>query len=449
MSSGQAGTWNEFIAICLEHGVHQKAIRWYVLRVERYLQAVGPDQTAAMLLDYVASAGRDSRLQAWQFRQLVHALQLYCTHIARADWAKGFDWRYWLDSAKELERSHSTVARHNAPVSSLALSQDRSDSSENGTIRERLTGELRRRNYSIRTEQAYAAWVDRFMRHQGIIDPSQMGANHIASYLSHLALDLEVSSSTQSQALSALVFLFEQVLGREVGSLSGLVMAKKARRLPTVLTRSEVRGLLAKITEEPFALMAGLLYGTGMRLMECMRLRIKDVDFGYLQILVRDGKGQKDRVVPLPRLYADALKNQIQRALVLHAEDLARGFGEVFVPDALTRKYPSAPRESGWQYVFPSGKLSADPRSNVIRRHHLHESSLQRAIRRAALTSGIHKRISSHTLRHSFATHLIESGYDIRTVQELLGHADVSTTMIYTHVLNRGGRAVISPIDQA
>lgn len=447
MSTGQAGSWDDFIAICLEHGVHQRAARWYVLRVERYLQATGSAQSAAAVTDYVALAGRDSRLQAWQFRQLVHALQLYFTHIARANWANVFDWRYWLDSAKELERSHSTLARHNTPVSSRAVSRDQPVNIEHGTIRDQLIGELRRRNYSIRTEQTYVAWVDRFLRHQGIVGLAAMAPDHIASYLSHLALDLEVSSSTQSQALSALVFLFEQVLGREVGTLSGLVMAKKPRRLPTVLTRSEVRELLAKIPDEPFALMARLLYGTGMRLMECVRLRVKDVDFGYSQILVRDGKGQKDRVVPLPRRYTDALKSQLQRALALHAEDLARGFGEVFLPESLARKYPNAPRESGWQYVFPSGKLSADPRSNVIRRHHLHESSLQRAIRRAALASGVHKRISSHTLRHSFATHLLESGYDIRTVQELLGHADVSTTMIYTHVLNRGGRAVVSPID--
>ena len=447
MSSGRERSWDDFIAICLKHGIPQKAVRWYVLRVERYLQTSGSDQSAARLSDYVASAGRDSRLQAWQFRQLVHALQIYLTHIARADWADEFDWRYWIDSAKELETSHSTVARHNTPVRSVAVLRNQSGDVEIGSLRDRLIGELRRRNYSIRTEQTYVAWVERFIRHQGIVDPAHMGADHIASYLSHLALDLEVSSSTQSQALSALVFLFEQVLGREVGTLTGLAMAKKPRRLPTVLTRSEVRGLLGKIDDEPFALMAGLLYGTGMRLMECVRMRIKDVDFGYSQILVRDGKGQKDRVVPLPRRYSDALQNQIQRALSLHAEDIARGFGEVFVPDALARKYPNAPRESGWQYVFPSGKLSADPRSNVIRRHHLHESSLQRAIRRAALTSGIRKRISSHTLRHSFATHLLESGYDIRTVQELLGHADVSTTMIYTHVLNRGGRAVVSPID--
>ena len=269
----------------------------------------------------------------------------------------------------------------------------------------------------------------------------------MAAYLNHLVLDREVSPSTQGQALSALVFLYEQVLQIPVGSIAGLVAARKPHRLPSVLTRTEVRTLLAAIADEPFALLAGLLYGTGMRLMECVRLRVKDIDFGYSQIVVRDGKGQKDRIVPLPQRYRSTLESQIRTALELHQRDLAAGHGEVFMPDALARKFPAASRESGWQYVFPSGKLSVDPRAGTIRRHHLHETSLQRSIRRAALTSGIHKRISSHTMRHSFATHLLESGYDIRTVQELLGHADVSTTMIYTHVLNRGGRGVVSPAD--
>ena len=276
-----------------------------------------------------------------------------------------------------------------------------------------------------------------------------MGSAEIAAYLSHLALNLEVSANTQHQALCALVFLHEQVLAQKIGSIAGLVAAKKPRRLPSVLTRVEVRSLLEHVTQAPFDLMAGLLYGTGMRLMECIRLRVKDVDFGYSQIIVRDGKGQKDRVVPLPMKHKEALEAHIRFVLSLHSEDLARGFGEAFMPDALARKYPGASRDPKWQYLFPSGKLSADPRSNTVRRHHLHETTLQRAIKRAADESGIRKRITSHTLRHSFATHLLELGYDIRTVQELLGHADVSTTMIYTHVLNRGGRGVVSPLDVA
>jgi integron integrase len=241
--------------------------------------------------------------------------------------------------------------------------------------------------------------------------------------------------------------LYEQVMATALGELSGLVAARKPQRLPSVLTRDEIKRLFSHVSEEPFTLMIQLMYGTGMRLMECVRLRIMEVDLNYSQIIVRDGKGAKDRVVPLPERCKAMVETQIQKTLSLHREDVLHGFGEVFMPDALARKYPRASREPGWQYLFPSGKLSADPRSKVIRRHHLHETSVQKAVHRAAIASGIHKRISSHTLRHSFATHLLEAGYDIRTVQELLGHADVSTTMIYTHVLNRGGRGVVSPID--
>jgi integron integrase len=354
-----------------------------------------------------------------------------------------------MDSARELESHHPTVARHNHPISASPPAPEgtASDGTVAADIEKELIAKIRMKNYSIRTEQTYAGWLRRFIAFNRGRDPRSLEPGDLAAYLNHLVLDREVSVSTQGQALSALVFLFEQVIGKPVGNLEGLVAARKPRRLPVVLTRQEVRILLDTITDPSCALFAGLLYGTGMRLLECARLRIKDIDFGYSQILVRDGKGQKDRVVPMPQRYRDALQIQIESVLRMHAADLALGYGEVFMPDALARKYPNAPREPGWQYLFPSGRLSADPRSGTIRRHHLHETSIQKAIRRAALTVDIRKKVSSHTMRHCFATHLLEAGYDIRTVQELLGHADVSTTMIYTHVLNRGGRGVVSPVD--
>ena len=255
-----------------------------------------------------------------------------------------------------------------------------------------------------------------------------------------------VAASTQNQALNALVFLYKQVLGYELGELDGFVRAKRPKRLPVVLDRVEVRGLLDRLDGTQH-LMVGLLYGTGMRLMECVRLRVQDLDFSYSQLVVRDGKGQKDRVVPLPQRLVPPLHEHLERVQALHRKDLDQGFGEVFLPDALARKWPNAPKEWGWQYVFPSGRLSVDPRSGKTRRHHLHENGLQKAVKAAAQKAEITKKVNCHCLRHSFATHLLESGYDIRTVQELLGHADVSTTMIYTHVLNRGGQGVLSPLD--
>jgi integron integrase len=244
------------------------------------------------------------------------------------------------------------------------------------------------------------------------------------------------------------VFLYDHVLQQKLGTMSGLVAARRPQALPTVLTREEVKQFLGCTKNDSAGLMIGLLYGTGMRLMECVRLRVLDVDFGYSQIMVRNGKGDKDRVVPLPNKYRPALQEQIRKVFALHADDVAQGVSGVYMPSALARKYPNAPFEPGWQYVFPSGKVSVDPRlPKNTRRHHLHQTTLQSEVRRAAVASGINKRISSHTLRHSFATHLLEANYDIRTVQELLGHADVSTTMIYTHVLNRGGKGVVSPSD--
>lgn len=445
--------WDRYIRVLTEASVPEGARRWYVKHVERYI-AAHPQvrlrgHSASMLDEYLVRTGRNAALKGWHLTQNVHALELLFKRIVKTPWANEFNWEYRKASARELEARHPTLARHNSPMSVSAPPPKEPSGEETRDWRARLVAEIRRRNYSIRTEEAYVHWAQRFLRFNQDALPEQLEAAHVAAYLSHLSLALDVSASTQNQALNALVFLYEQVLGRQLGELSDLIAARKPKRLPTVLTREEIKRLIDNVNDATFATMIRLMYGTGMRLMECVRLRVMEVDFSYAQITVRDGKGGKDRIVPLPQKCRAELEVHIQKTLALHQEDLSQGFGEVFLPDALARKYPNAPREPGWQYVFPSGKLSADPRSKVIRRHHLHESSVQKAVRRAALASGIHKRISSHTLRHSFATHLLEAGYDIRTVQELLGHADVSTTMIYTHVLNRGGRGVVSPMDLA
>ena len=256
-----------------------------------------------------------------------------------------------------------------------------------------------------------------------------------------------MSGSTQAQTLNAIIFFYKKVLAREVSDNIQFARSSKPKRLPVVLTSTEVMQLFNGIKNLTYKLMANLLYGCGMRLMECVRLRVLDLDFGYQQILVRNTKGKKDRVVPIPRRLVEALQNQIEKVKRLHAEDMEEGFGAVYLPDALARKYPKAEQELKWQYVFPSSKVSTDPRSGKVRRHHVHENGLQKYIKQASEQAGINKKVNCHALRHSFATHLLENGYDIRTVQELLGHADVSTTMIYTHVLNKPGVTVTSPLD--
>lgn len=305
---------------------------------------------------------------------------------------------------------------------------------------------IRRKNYSIRTEQAYVAWIRRFILFHNKSHPANLGANEIESFLTHLAVDRNVAASTQNQAMSALLFLYREVLKMDLPWLADVERAKKPKHIPVVLSREEVKAVLAHLQGLPW-LMASLLYGSGLRLMECIRLRVKDVDFGMNQIIVRDGKGKKDRVTMLPEKLITPLSEQLDKAKIIHQQDLQRGFGSVYLPFALERKYPNASKSWGWQYVFPSARLSKDPRSDITRRHHVDEKVLQRAMQRAVRQAGIDKPASCHTLRHSFATHLLQAGYDIRTVQELLGHKDVSTTMIYTHVLNRGGRGVVSPLD--
>src|SRR5882672_6877134 len=310
-----------------------------------------------------------------------------------------------------------------------------------------LRDAIRRKHYSYRTEQSYVHWVRRFVFFHGKRHPRDMGADEVTAFLTHLARVRSVSASTQNQALAALLFLYGEVLGVRLPWMQGIDRAKRPVRVPVVLTRDEVRALLSQLEGTKW-LMASLLYGARTSSRDCLRLRVKDVDFGYRQIVVRDGKGGKDRVTMLPAAVAEPMRNHLARVKRRHERDLEEGYGEVELPFALERKYPRAPRDWAWQYVFPSMKLSADPRSGVIRRHHVFDSVLPRAISAAARAAGIAKPVGSHTLRHSFATHLLQGGYDIRTVQELLGHQDVSTTMVYTHVLNKGGHGVASPLDR-
>ena len=312
---------------------------------------------------------------------------------------------------------------------------------------DQVRAKIRVKHYSLRTEQAYVDWIRRFILFNDKRHPAELGAGEVEAFLTHLAAVREVSASTQNQAKSAVLFLYRDVLAIELPWLAHVEKAKEPSRLPVVLTHEEV-ALVLRALDGVHLLLGRLLYGSGLRIMEGVRLRVKDVEFSRREILVRDGKGHKDRVSVLPDGIAPALKAQMMEARKLHDADLALGHGRVWLPHALERKYPEASRAWGWQYVFPAPHRSVDPRTGITRRHHLGDQAFQRAMRQAVHDSGIHKPATPHTLRHSFATHLLQSGYDIRTVQELLGHSNVSTTMIYTHVLNRGGRGVVSPLDR-
>jgi len=307
---------------------------------------------------------------------------------------------------------------------------------------------IRRRHYSPRTEDSYVHWIRRFVYFHGKRHPAELGEAGVTAFLNHLARDRKVAAATQNQALSALLFLYREALGQPLAWLDGVDRAKRPVRTPTVLTATEVTRILDQLAG-PRWIMAGLLYGAGLRLRECLKLRVKDVDFDYGQIIVRNGKGAKDRVTMLPAAVIEPLQQHLVRVRLLHDRDLAAGYGGVELPHALAVKYPRAACDWGWKFVFPSYKLSVDKTSGEIRRHHVYENYLIRAVKQATRTAGITKHVSCHTFRHSFATHLLEGGYDIRTVQELLGHQSVETTMIYTHVMNKGGRGVRSPLDRA
>jgi integron integrase len=312
---------------------------------------------------------------------------------------------------------------------------------------DRIRQLIRLKHYSPRTEETYLHWITKYLHFHSSADPNQLGAPHIEAFLSHLAVDMKVSAGTQNVAFNALLFLYRNVLKRELSESINAVRAKKPTRLPTVMTKDETIRVIAAVSPD-YQLMVKLIYGSGLRLMECLRLRVKDVDFGNNHLLVRDAKGMKDRITVLPDNLKAALRAHLDRVRLLHQTDLSEGYGEVSLPYALARKYPKASKEWGWQYVFPAKARPKDPQTGDIKRYHVHENALQKAVHAAVRLAGIEKHVNVHTFGHCFATHLLEANYDIRTVQELLGHKDVSTTMIYTHVLNRPGLSVKSPLDE-
>lgn len=444
--------WQRYLDLLARKGVPERYRQYYVRHVENLISAFPgkrlSELTRADISDYFNKIANSPTVPGWRLRQIVDALRLLLIDLCGNKQAQEVDWAFWAEAANDgLPDTHPTLARGISPEASLPHEANgRALDPAARTAVVKLIRILRTRHYSIRTEEAYRDWIVRFLLFSGK-SPESITAEDAGGFLSHLAVDRKVSISTQRQALNGLNFFFKHVLETDLRLGDRFQPAKRTRRLPVVLTRDEVKRLLDAL-EGSHRLMAGLLYGTGMRLMELARLRVQDVDFGRGLIVVRDGKGHKDRLAPLPQAYRRPLESHLEARRRQFAQDQAEGPVHVFLPEALARKYPNASREWIWQYVFVSTRLSLDPRSGQKRRHHVHESTLQKAIRRAALKAAIPKRVNCHALRHSFATHLLEAGYDIRTVQELLGHADVSTTMIYTHVLNKPGLPpVVSPAD--
>jgi integron integrase len=431
--------WDLYRQVVVESGIPEKNAEWYVRWAQNFAKSIkgkplrrrGVSDVEQFLINLSHQGG----IESWQVRQAEDALVLL--------------YRNFLDIDLDLKRSRN--------FTSQPLSRARQEFRDRmlpatvmkkryGVFLDRLKTAMRVRHYSIRTERTYEAWIRRFLSFHKDLSVQDIKAEHIQMYLNYLAETREVAANTQNQALNAIVFFFSEVLTRDPGDFSDFVRAKKPIKIPEVLTRDEVKRLLSQLSGINY-LMAGLLYGAGLRVMECVRLRVKDVDFESRRITVRDGKGKKDRVTMLPERFVADFEKQLTRTRKLYEKDVKEDTAGVYLWPGFDRKHPNAAKEWIWQYVFPAHKLSVDPRGPKIRRHHIYPSTIQRAVKTAAIRAGITKYVTCHTLRHSFATHLLESGYDIRTVQELMGHSDVSTTMIYTHVLNRPGITVKSPAD--
>ena len=437
-------------------GIPPKQRSFYAMRTRQFIEKTGvshfEDIRKIDIGPALRSLAQQRKLTDWQIDQLIDAVRILFARCLVDTYDPAIDWPSLRLSIPVLNETHTTTAREYSPKEQIYL-KIRKSSGEYATVRTqhrdlivRLATEIRMRGFAYRTEEAYEQWVVRYIAFCDGASPSDSGPDQVQKFLNNLVIDGNVSASTQNQALNALVFLYKHVLQEPLGQIEQFARSKQKKRVPVVLSRSEVKALLSQLDGWQYDI-ASLLYGTGMRLLEAMTLRVKDIDFDYARIHVYQAKGKKDRYVPLPKSLVPVLRVHIRKVTDVHNRDLKDGYGSVFMPEALAAKYPSASKDLRWQYLFPSDRLSLDPRTGIVRRHHLHESGLQRAVKKAATRAGITKRIGCHTLRHSFATHLLESNHDIRTVQELLGHSDVSTTMIYTHVLNRPGISVSSPLD--
>jgi integron integrase len=436
--------WQRYEAAVRASGVRPGLEVWYRRHCEAFIRSIRPQRLAeagaAEATRFLHRLWQGGRLEGWQVRQAESALRLLYQGLLRASWSAS-----WPVLAPEMPTESDASLdfrkqRHRSREGAQRVRQEFA-----GPL-DRMMRTLRYRHYAYRTEETYVDWTERYLEAclgSGLAVPA---AASVKKFLEDLAVVGRVSASTQNQALNALVFFFREGLGQELGDLGNFEYARRPRRLPVVLSRDQVARVLSAM-RDPHRLMAELLYGSGLRLMECVRLRVKDAEIEQGRIIVRDGKGAQDRVTMLPGSVAGRLQEHLVEVKRRHDADLAQGNGAVYLPGALERKYPSANREWAWQYVFPADRLSVDPRSGVVRRHHAEERGLQVAVRRALASAGIARGASCHSLRHSFATQLLENGYDIRTVQELMGHQDVSTTQIYTHVLNRPGVAVRSPLD--
>ncbi len=449
--------WKTYRDDLANNNIRGKSAEWCIRRVEHFIKAAKGlklrEHTDEDIKAYFCRLVLDNKLTDWQFDQTVDAIRVLFTTTVKMRWARDFSWEQWkephLNFPKELEY-FDQIGRH---IGITKPDERFSDTQKGRRVQamygrefEKMGQVIRNSNYSLRTEQTYTGWLMRFITFHDLKDPRRLGTRQVKAYLTYLANVRKVSANTQRQALNALSFYYKKVLGQPLGELEPFQKAKRIRRIPVVLTKEEINRLFDKLSGSHYV-MAGLLYGSGLRLMECIRLRVKDVDFERGQITVREGKGRKERVTMLAERFKDHLEQHLFKVRDLYKQDRLSGISGVWLPHGLARKYPNAGKEWAWQFVFPSQKLSVDPGTGALRRHHIHESTLQRAVKKAAQNAKIAKRVSCHTLRHTFATQLLEAGYDIRTVQELLGHADVSTTMIYTHVLNRPGLSVKSPAD--
>ena len=442
--------WNRYIALLEEYEVKSTTYRWYIQHCEQFIRHYTEirlkNHTQETLSQYLSSILENDHLKSWQKRQVFDALKFLFLSI-HSPLCNKIDWEYWKMSCKELEHDHVTLARNNTPIQKQSSPDlDIKGVAQNGPEMEKLIYVIRAKGYSIRTEKTYVHWVNRFLKFNANTKSEALDDQCVIAYLSYLAVEKGVSSATQALALNAIVFYFKSVLNVEIGDVRKFVKAKKRHKLPVVLATDEVTTILKELNGVQL-LLVSLLYGGGLRLMEVVRLRIQDVDFGYQQIIIRNAKGNKERIVPLPVKIANSLKKQILDVKAQHDIDLQNGYGSVYMPAELVKKYGKSDKQWVWQYIFPSTKLSVDAKSNIIRRHHLHESTLQKTVRNTARKINIAKRVTCHTFRHSFATHNLERGMDIRTLQLLLGHSDVSTTMIYTHTANFSKGKTSSPLD--